>query len=132
MLVYNIKQEVLRIGKKKGSLVYYAAQQRHPKVTTKQVEERIAAKTALSRHEIRDILRSFSEAVCAEILAGNAVDLLGMGALKIVSIGKRQTSREDVSLATLKTARIQFLPKNELKAKAQEIRCRIEELELPA
>ncbi|MDO4722084.1 HU family DNA-binding protein [Porphyromonas circumdentaria] len=125
MLKYHVKKEILRVGKERGKSVYYAAQVPHKKISPKEVENQIMQITSLSRTDVRATLSAFAEVIREEILLGNAVDLANLGTLKIVSIGKRKNERSEVSTATLKTPRIQFLPKHSLALKAREIECKI-------
>ena len=121
MLLYTIKKEVMRIGKDKGKTMYYAAHISQDKITTKQVEDRIINATALSRADVRSAITALAEIVREEMFAGRAIDLADLGSFKVVSTGKRVTSEKEVTADTLKTPKIQFFPKMEMREQAKSV-----------
>lgn len=121
MLQYQVKNEVLRIGKRKGQTVYYASPVRQDKITTHQVEERIVNATALSRADVRTAITALAEIVREEMFARRSVDLADLGSFKVVSNGRRMETEREVTEQTLKTPRIQFFPKREMREQARSI-----------
>lgn len=121
MLQYIIKSAKMTIGKHKGDKMYYAAQVSQPKITTTQVEQRIVNATALSRADVRSAITALAEVVREEMLAGRSIDLADLGTFKVVSNGKRMTTEKEVTEATLKTPRIQFFPKQEMRQQTSNV-----------
>lgn len=121
MLLYNVKKEVMRIGKHKGKTMYYAAPVAQDKITTRQVEDRIVNATALSRADVRAAITALAEIVREEMFSGRAVDLADLGSFKVVSNGKRMETEKAVTADTLKTPRIQFFPKQEMRNQAKNV-----------
>ena len=121
MIFYNVKEEIARVGENKGKKVFYAAPAPQDKITAKQVEERIVNATALSRADVRSAMTALAEIVREEMFAGRAVDLADIGTIKVVSIGKRVLTEKEVTEKTLKTPRIKFFPKNEMRDQAKRV-----------
>lgn len=121
MLSFRIKSEVMKIGKNKGKTMFFASQVQQPKLTAQQVEDRIVNLTALSRADIRSAITALAEVVRDEMLAGRSIDLADLGTFKVVSNGKRMTTEKEVTEATLKTPRIQFFPKQEMRQQASNV-----------
>ena len=94
MLLYNVKKEEMRIGKHKGKTMYYASPIAQDKITTKQLEDRIVNATALSRADVRSA---------------------------ITALAKRVETEKAVTAETLKTPRIQFFPKLEMRNQAKNV-----------
>ena len=118
MLLYNVKKEEMRIGKHKGKTMYYASPIAQDKITTKQLEDRIVNATALSRADVRSAI---TKIVREEMLSGRTVDLANLGSFKVVSNGKRVETEKAVTAETLKTPRIQFFPKLEMRNQAKNV-----------
>ena len=121
MLLYNVKKEVMRIGKDKGKTMYYAAPVSQEKITTKQVKDRIINATALSGADVRAAITALAEIVREEMFAGRSVDLADLGSFKVVSTGKRMPTEKVVTADTLKTPKIQFFPKMEMREQAKSV-----------
>lgn len=119
MITYKVKSEVMRIGKNKGKTMYYAAPVAQDKITSKQVEDRIINLTALSRADVRSAITALAEIVREEMFSGRTVDMADLGSFKVVSTAKRVEKEEDVKVETLKTPRIQFFPKQEMRTQAK-------------
>ena len=108
MLLYNVKKEEMRIGKHKGKTMYYASPIAQDKITTKQLEDRI-------------VNAALAKIVREEMLSGRTVDLANLGSFKVVSNGKRVETEKAVTAETLKTPRIQFFPKLEMRNQAKNV-----------
>ena len=121
MLLYNVKKEEMRIGKHKGKTMYYASPIAQDKITTKQLEDRIVNATALSRADVRSAITALAKIVREEMLSGRTVDLANLGSFKVVSNGKRVETEKAVTAETLKTPRIQFFPKLEMRNQAKNV-----------
>lgn len=121
MLIYKIKKTTLRVGKDKGKTKYFAAPVPQDKITTHQVESRIVEATALSRADVRAATTALAQIVREEMLAGRSVDLADLGTFKVISNGKYMNSEKEVTAETLKTPRIQFFPKEEMRAEAKNV-----------
>lgn len=91
------------------------------KITTKQLEDRIVNATALSRADVRSAITALAKIVREEMLSGRTVDLANLGSFKVVSNGKRVETEKAVTAETLKTPRIQFFPKLEMRNQAKNV-----------
>ncbi|MGI6815764.1 HU family DNA-binding protein [Bacteroides sp. KG123] len=121
MILYNVKKEVPSIGKYKGKTVYYASPVPQDKITARQVEDRIINATALSRADVRAAITALAEVVREEMLSGRSVDLADLGSFKVVANGKRVETEKEVTANTLKTPKIQFYPKQEMRNQAKAV-----------
>lgn len=121
MILYSVKKVVVNIGKHKGKTMYYAAPATQDKITSRQVEDRIINATALSRADVRAAITALAEVVREEMFAGRAVDLADLGSFKVVSTGKRMETEKEVTADTLKTPRIQFFPRHEMRDQAKAV-----------
>lgn len=121
MFLYNVKKEIIHVGKRKGQTVYYAAPITQDKITTKQLEDRIINATALSRADVRAAITALAEIVREEMFSGRAVDLADLGSFKVVSNGKRMDTEKEVTADTLKELKIQFFPKLEMRNQAKNV-----------
>lgn len=121
MIQYNIKRGILHIGKRTGETVYYAEPIRQDRITPEQVENRIINSTALSRADIRAAVTALAEVIREEMFAGRIVDLADLGSFKVVSMGKRMSKEEDVTVETLNRPHITFYPKAEMRRQASAV-----------
>ena len=80
-----------------------------------------AAATALSRADVRSAITALAKIVREEMLSGRTVDLANLGSFKVVSNGKRVETEKAVTAETLKTPRIQFFPKLEMRNQAKNV-----------
>lgn len=110
MLVYNVKKEVMRIGKYKGKTMYYAAPVTQDKVTARQVEDRIINATTLSRADVHAVITALAGIMREEMSGSRIVELGTIGSFKVISSGNRMDKEKDVTACTLKSPRIQFFP----------------------
>lgn len=122
MIIHKIKTSVMRVGENlKGKQVYFANQVQTQRTSTKEVEQRIVNRTALSKADIRAAITALAEIIKEELAAGRTVDLADLGAFKVLSIGKRMLNEKDVTVNSLKEPRIQFIPKKEMKEWARQV-----------
>lgn len=121
MLQFTVKSAKMNVGKHKGQTMFYASQINQPKITTTQLEQRIVNMTALSRADIRAAITALAEVVREEMLAGRSIDLADLGSFKVISSGKRVPTEAEVTEETLKTPRIQFFPKQEMRLQARAV-----------
>lgn len=121
MLRFKIKTTTMGVGKRKGQKVFFATPITQDRLTAREVEERIVNATALSRADIRAAITALAEVVREEMFSGRAVDLADLGSFKVVSNGKRMDTEQEVTELTLKTPRIQFFPKQEMREKAKAV-----------
>ncbi|WP_444964581.1 HU family DNA-binding protein, partial [Porphyromonas loveana] len=64
---------------------------------------------------------ALAEIVREEMFSGRTVDLADLGSFKVVSNGKRMDTEKAVTADTLKTPRIQFFPKLEMRNQAKNV-----------
>ena len=76
---------------------------------------------ALSRADVRSAITALAKIVREEMLSGRTVDLANLGSFKVVSNGKRVETEKAVTAETLKTPRIQFFPKLEMRNQAKNV-----------
>ena len=85
------------------------------------VEDGLVNATARSRADVRSAITALAKIVREEMLSGRTVDLANLGSFKVVSNGKRVETEKAVTAETLKTPRIQFFPKLEMRNQAKNV-----------
>lgn len=70
---------------------------------------------------VRSAITALAKIVREEMLSGRTVDLANLGSFKVVSNGKRVETEKAVTAETLKTPRIQFFPKLEMRNQAKNV-----------
>ena len=71
--------------------------------------------------DVRSAITALAKIVREEMLSGRTVDLANLGSFKVVSNGKRVETEKAVTAETLKTPRIQFFPKLEMRNQAKNV-----------
>lgn len=66
-------------------------------------------------------ITALAEVVREEMLSGRSVDLADLGSFKVVANGKRVETEKEVTANTLKTPKIQFYPKQEMRNQAKAV-----------
>lgn len=127
MINFEIKSRKLNIGNRKGQTVYYASPKSKQKFTNKMLIDRIVRETSLSSGDVKNALDSLSKIVCDAMLMGASVDLAELGSLRLVVPSKMMNSKEEVTVKdTLKTPKIQFTPKQEMREAAKSVELSID------
>ena len=67
MLHFEIKPTTMKVGKNKGSTLYYAKQRTHDRIRTSDLERRIERMTTLSRADIHAALIALSDVINEEL-----------------------------------------------------------------
>lgn len=118
MLTFQRRSRVQNLGKRKGQTVHYAQQVNQGRLGLSQVEERIVRETSLSKADVRSAIAALAAIVNDAILSGMSVDLGDLGSFKVTASGRYMDTAEDVTARSIKSPRLRYFPKQEMKTKA--------------
>lgn len=127
MIVFEIKERTITIGKREGQTAYYAYPKMQQKMTTKMLVDRIVRETSLSAGDVRSALISLSNVVNDALSMGMSVDLADLGSLRLTVPSKMMDTPEEVTVAkALKNPKIVFTPKLAMRDAANSVELSID------
>ncbi len=121
MIEFEVKSRKLNIGKRKGQTVYFASPKSNQHLTKKMVVDRIVRETSLSAGDVSNALISLGAIVRDALLLGSSVDLADLGSFRVVVPPKMMDKEIDVTAETLKSPKIVFTPKMQMRAAAKAV-----------
>ena len=121
MIEFEVKSRKLNIGKRKGQTVYFASPKSNQHLTNKMVVDRIVRETSLSAGDVSNALISLGAIVRDALLLGSSVDLAALGSFRVVVPPKMIDKEIDVTAETLKSPKIVFTPKMQMRAAAKAV-----------
>ena len=121
MIEFEVKSRKLNIGKRKGQTVYFASPKSNQHLTNKMVVDRIVRETSLSAGDVSNALISLGAIVRVALLLGSSVDLADLGSFRVVVPPKMIDKEIDVTAETLKSPKIVFTPKMQMRAAAKAV-----------
>ena len=121
MIEFEVKSRKLNIGKRKGQTVYFASPKSNQHLTNKMVVDRIVRETSLSAGDGSNALISLGAIVRDALLLGSSVDLADLGSFRVVVPPKMIDKEIDVTAETLKSPKIVFTPKMQMRAAAKAV-----------
>lgn len=121
MIEFEVKSRKLNIGKRKGQTVYFASPKSNQHLTNKMVVDRIVRETSLSAGDVSNTLISLGAIVRDALLLGSSVDLADLGSFRVVVPPKMIDKEIDVTAETLKSPKIVFTPKMQMRAAAKAV-----------
>ena len=121
MIEFEVKSRKLNIGKRKGQTVYFASPKSNQHLTNKMVVDRIVRETSLSAGDVSNALISLVAIVRDALLLGSSVDLADLGSFRVVVPPKMIDKEIDVTAETLKSPKIVFTPKMQMRAAAKAV-----------
>ena len=121
MIEFEVKSRKLNIGKRKGQTVYFASPKSNQHLTNKMVVDRIVRETSLSAGDVSNALISLGAIVRDALLLGSSVDLADLGSFRVVVPPKMIDKEIDVTAETLKSPKIIFTPKMQMRAAAKAV-----------
>lgn len=121
MIEFEVKSRKLNIGKRKGQTVYFASPKSNQHLTNKMVVDRIVRETLLSAGDVSNALISLGAIVRDALLLGSSVDLADLGSFRVVVPPKMIDKEIDVTAETLKSPKIVFTPKMQMRAAAKAV-----------
>lgn len=111
----------MAIGKNKGNTVYYAYPKSKQHLTNKMVIDRIVRETSLSAGDVSNAMISLGAIVRDALLMGASVDLADLGSFRVSVPSKMIENELDVTAETLKTPKIVFTPKAQMRDSAKAV-----------
>lgn len=127
MIVFEIKERTITIGKREGQTAYYAYPKMQQKMTSSMVVERIVRETSLSAGDVHSALISLGNVVNDALTMGMSVDLANLGSLRLTVPSKMMDTPEEVTVAkALKTPKIVFTPKQAMRDAANSVELSID------
>jgi predicted histone-like DNA-binding protein len=121
MIEFEVKSRVMNIGKRKGQTLYYASPKSNQRLTNKMVVDRIVRETSLSAGDVSNALISLGAIVRDALLIGASVDLADLGSFRVIAPPTMVDKEIDVTAATLKTPKIVFTPKAQMRDSAKSV-----------
>ena len=121
MIEFEVKSRKLNIGKRKRQTVYFASPKSNQHLTNKMVVDRIVRETSLSAGDVSNALISLGAIVQDALLLGSSVDLADLGSFRVVVPPKMIDKEIDVTAETLKSPKIVFTPKMQMRAAAKAV-----------
>ena len=121
MIEFEVKSRKLNIGKRKGQTVYFASPKSNQHLTNKMVVDRIVRETSLSAGDVSNALIALGAIVRDALLLGSSVDLADLGSFRVVVPPKMIDKEIDVTAETLKSPKIVFTPKMQMRAAAKAV-----------
>ena len=121
MIEFEVKSRKLNIGKRKGQTVYYASPKAKQHFTNKMVIDRIVRETSLSAGDVSNALISLGAIVRDALLMGASIDLADLGSFRGIVPPKMIDNEIDVCVETLKTPKIVFTPKMQMREAAKNV-----------
>lgn len=121
MIEFEFKSRKLNIGKRKGQTVYYASPKAKQHFTNKMVIDRIVRETSLSAGDVSNALISLGAIVRDALLMGSSIDLADLGSFRVIVPPKMIDNEIDVCVETLKTPKIVFTPKMQMREAAKNV-----------
>lgn len=94
---------MIELIKKKGvnpqtkEVIYYAKWTRHETVDKSELSEIMARTSTFSVGEVDGLIVDFAQQICDQLLAGNAVNIQGLGTFKLSVSCKAQANKDDVT-----------------------------------
>lgn len=128
MIEFEVKSRKLNIGKRKGQTVYFASPKSNQHLTNKMVVDRIVRETSLSAGDVSNALISLGAIVRDALLLGSSVDLADLGSFRVVVPPKMMDKEIDVTAETLKSPKIVFTPKMQMRAAAKAVELSVDNL----
>ncbi len=126
MIEFEVKSRKLNIGKRKGQTVYFASPKSNQHLTNKMVVDRIVRETSLSAGDVSNALISLGAIVRDALLLGSSVDLADLGSFRVVVPPKMIDKEIDVTAETLKSPKIVFTPKMQMRAAAKAVELNVD------
>lgn len=121
MIEFEVKSRVMNIGKRKGQTLFYASPKSNQRLTNKMVVDRIVRETSLSAGDVANALISLGAIVRDALLIGASVDLADLGSFRVIAPPTMVEKEIDVTAATLKTPKIVFTPKMQMRDSAKSV-----------
>ena len=115
MLQFEIKKAEMKIGKRKGTTMYFAHQTTHHCLTTTALEYRIERMTSLTRADVRAAIIALSAIVQEELSQGRSVDLGELGTFK------RMLTAKEVTPETIRRPHVRFYAKRPMRLAARSV-----------
>lgn len=121
MIEFEVRKKKMTIGDSKGQTVYYAYPKAKQRLTNKMVIDRIVRETSLSAGDVSNALISLGAIVRDALLIGASVDLADLGSFRVNVPSKMMLNEVDVTAETLKTPKVVFTPKAQMRESAQSV-----------
>lgn len=121
MIEFEVKSRKMNLGKRKGQTVFYASPKAKQRVTNKMVIDRIVRETSLSAGDVSNAMISLGAIVRDALLMGASVDLAELGSFRVIAPPTMMDKEIDVTAETLKTPKIVFTPKSQMRDAAKSV-----------
>lgn len=121
MIEFEVKSKKQTVGKKKGQTVWYAKPKAKQHLTNNMVVDRIVRETSLSAGDVQNAMISLGAIVRDALLMGASVDLADLGSFRVYVPSSMTDNEIDMCADTLKTPRIVFTPKAQMRVPAKQV-----------
>lgn len=98
-----------------GQKKYYASPNMSGEITVKEITQSLEKRSTINGADIRAVLYGLSDVIKEELAVGKIVRLDGIGSLRISFSSEGKLKEDEVTIHTIKDARVIFTPSKELK-----------------
>lgn len=127
MIEFEVKSKKQTVGKKKGQTVWYAKPKAKQHLTNNMVVDRIVHETSLSAGDVQNAMISLGAIVRDALLMGASVDLADLGSFRVYVPSSMTDNEIDMCADTLKTPRIVFTPKAQMRVPAKQVELSVDD-----
>ena len=106
MIYFKVKENVLRVGPRKGQKAYSAVPKAPSKFSAAWLVERIVRETSLSEGDVRNVLITLKNITKEVVSLGGSLDLGDIFSFRTVINSKMETNEKDVCAESLKKPHI--------------------------
>ena len=106
MIFFKVKENVLRVGPRKGQKAYSAVPKAPSKFSAAWLVERIVRETSLSEGDVRNVLITLKNITKEVVSLGGSLDLGDIFSFRTVINSKMETNEKDVCAESLKKPHI--------------------------
>ena len=106
MIIFKVKESILKVGPRKGQKAYSAVPKAPNRFSSTWLVERIVRETSLSEGDVRNVLITLRNIVKEIVSLGGALDLGDIFSLRTVITSKMEANEKDVSVTSLKRPHI--------------------------
>ncbi len=106
MIYFKVKENILRVGPRKGQKAYSAVPKAPSKFSAAWLVERIVRETSLSEGDVRNVLITLKNITKEVVSLGGSLDLGDIFSFRTVINSKMETNEKDVCAESLKKPHI--------------------------
>ena len=126
MIYFKVKENVLRVGPRKGQKAYSAVPKAPSKFSAAWLVERIVRETSLSEGDVRNVLITLKNITKEVVSLGGSLDLGDIFSFRTVLNSKMEANEKDVCAESLKKPHIVVTWKDSVRKSLKEIQVEVD------